>query len=195
MSVMKFDASQVLRTLDDLPRGPARRAIVRGLNKTAANVRTSASTAIRERRALSAKVVRDAMAIRKATKDNLVSSLVVTGRPIPLRDYKASQTKRGVTVKVSPGKRTLVSHAGNRAFIIDKIGGHVFARQGKERLPVKKLYGPSLPSTFIQEQVRAAWTATAKDALPKRLAEEVRFELARLDAKLSVRPGRSRPLK
>lgn len=183
MAVITFDVSQVLKNISEIPRGPARRAIVRGLNKTATNVRTSASVAIRAKRALSAKVVRDAMAIRKATNQNLVSSLVVTGRPIPLRDYKANQTKRGVTVLVTPGKRTLVQHKGNKAFTIDKIGGHVFARDGKSRLPVKKLYGPSLPSTFVQQEVRAAWTATANEALPKRLAEEMRFELSKMKAK------------
>lgn len=183
MATITFDVQKVIGNIGEIPRGPARRAIVRGLNKVAGNVRTSASTAIRQRRALSAKVVREAMAIRKATNQNLVSSLVVTGRPIPLKEYGANQTKRGVTVKVSPGKRTLVSHAGNRAFIIDKIGGHVFARQGKSRLPVKKLFGPSLPSTFVQEQVRRAWTATANDAMPKRLAEEMRFELSKLQSR------------
>lgn len=183
MAVITFDVRKVLGNVGEIPRGPMRRAAVRGLNKVVVNVRTSASTAIRQRRALSAKVVRDAMAIRKATNQHLVSSIVVTGRPIPLKGYKANQTKRGVTVAVTPGKRTLVSHAGNKAFIIDKIGGHVFARQGKSRLPVKKLFGPSLPSTFVQEQVRAAWTATAMDAMPKRLAEEMRFELSKLSAR------------
>jgi len=112
-----------------------------------------------------------------------VSSLIATGRPIPLRDYKANQTKRGVTVLVSPGKRTVVQHRGNKAFVINKIGNHVFAREGKARLPVKKLYGPSLPSTFIQQEVRAAWTATAQEALPKRLAEEMKYELSKMRAK------------
>lgn len=181
--VIRFDVSQVLKTLDEMPRGPARRAIVRGLNKTATNVRTSASSAIRKRRALSAKVVRDALAIRKANNQKLVSSIVVTGRPIPLRDYKARQTKKGITAQVSPGKRKLVSHRGNAAFFVQKIGGHVFARQGRDRLPIKKLYGPSLPSTFAQEEVRKAWTATAVEVMPKRLAEEMRFELS----KISVR--------
>lgn len=181
MSIITFDASQVISTLSYLPRGPLLRVIVRGLNKTAGNVRTSASGAIRQRRALSAKVVRDALAIKKATKDNLVSSLVVTGKPIPLKDYQASQTKRGVTAKVSPGKRKLVSHRGNRAFIVDKIGGHVFAREGKPRLPIKKLFGPSLPATFLQQQVKQAWTAAANDALPKRMAEEAKYELSKLN--------------
>lgn len=181
--VIRFDADRVIRAIGGLPTGPARRAIVRGLNKTAANVRTSASSAIRKRRALSASVVRDAMSIRKATKERLVSSLVTTGRPIPLRDYKARQTRKGTTVAVSPGKRKLVDHKGNRGFIIQKIGAHVFAREGKQRLPVKKLFGPSLPSTFVQEEVRRAWTATANDAMPKRLAEEMRFELSKLNGR------------
>ena len=183
MAVITFDVSQVLKNIGEIPRGPARRAIIRGLNKTATNVRTSASSAIRKKRALSAKVVRDAMAIRRANAQRLTSSIVVTGRPIPLRDYKANQTKRGVTVLVTPGKRTLVQHRGNRAFVIDKLSGHVFAREGKGRLPVKKLYCPSLPSTFLQQEVRAAWTSTARDAMPKRLAEEMRYELSRLRAK------------
>jgi hypothetical protein len=183
MAVITFDVSQVLKNIGEIPRGPAKRAIIRGLNKTATNVRTSASSAIRKKRALSAKVVRDAMAIRKATAQRLTSSIVVTGRPVPLRDYKARQTKRGVTVLVTPGKRTLVQHQGNKAFVISKIGNHVFAREGKERLPVKKLYGPSLPSTFVQQEVRAAWTATAQEVMPKRLAEEMRFELLKMGSK------------
>lgn len=176
---IRFDASRVIGNIESLP-ARARRAISRGLNKTAGNVRTTASSAIRKRRALSAKVVREALAIRKASPDRLVSSLVVTGRPIPLRDYKARATKKGVTAHVSPGKRKAISHRGNRAFIVQKLSGHVFAREGKERLPIKKLFGPSLPSTFVQQEVKAAWTATARDALPKRIAEEVRFELSKM---------------
>jgi hypothetical protein len=183
MAVITFDVSQVLKNIGEIPRGPARRAIVRGLNKTATNVRTAASVAIRGKRSLSAKVVKDAMAIRKANAQSLVSSIVVTGKPIPLRDYKARQTKKGVTVLVTPGKRTLVQHHGNKAFTIGKLGGHVFARQGKARLPVKKLYGPSLPSTFLQQEERAAWTAKAQEVMPKRLAEEMNFELSKLRAR------------
>jgi hypothetical protein len=178
--IIRFDVSKVLATLDEMPRGPARRAIVRGLNKTTTNVRTSASSAIRRRRALPAKVVRDAMGIRKANAQRLVATIVVTGKPIPLRDYKARPTRKGVTAQVSPGKRKLVSHRGNAAFIVQKLSGHVFARQGKARLPIKKLFGPSLPSTFVQEEVRRAWTATAREAMPKRLAEEMRYELSKL---------------
>lgn len=176
--VIRFDVSDALKGLDEI-NSSFRRAISRGLNKTAANVRTAASVAIRQRRKLSARVVREAMGIKSATPSKLGASLTVTGKPIPLRDYAARQTKQGVTVAVSPGPRKLVVHRGNRAFILPSIGGHVFAREGKGRLPIKKLFGPSLPSTFIQAEVRRAWTATATEAMPKRIAEELRFELSK----------------
>lgn len=189
MPVVTFDASQVLRNVANLP-GAHRRAISRGLNKTAANVRTAASTAIRAKRSLSAKTVRQAFSIKQANPNRLVATLAITGRPVPLKDYKARETKRGVTVSVTPGGRKLIEHRGNRAFIIQKIGGHVFAREGKTRLPVKKLFGPSLPATFLNEEVRRAWTTAAQDALPKRLIEEIRFELNRMQDRAARRASR-----
>lgn len=189
MAIITFDASQVLGNIAEMQRG-ARRAVSRALNKTAGNVRTAASKAIRQKRSISASAVRNALAIRRSGETHLVASLVVTGRPISLKDYKAKQTKRGVTVQVSPGKRKLVQHRGNRAFIIAKIGGHVFAREGKTRLPVKKLFGPSLPATFLNEEVRAAWTTAAQEALPKRLQEEINFELKKLEAQAAARGAR-----
>lgn len=163
--------------LRELPERRANVALARALNKAAANVQTSASVAIRRKRALRARVVKEAFRIVKATKDNLRASLVLTGRPIPLRDYGARQTKKGVTVAVSPGPRKLVSHRGNRGFIVGSLSGHVFARQGDERLPIKKLFGPSLPATFVQDEVRTAWEATARDAIVKRTIEEARYEI------------------
>lgn len=180
MALITFDMRTVNANFSALSGKTLNRVAVRTLNKVATNVRTGASTAIRKRRALSAKAVRDAMSIKKATPEKLESSLVVTGRPIPLKGYKARQTKKGVYVNVSPGGRKLVTHAGNNAFIVDNIGGHVFAREGKKRLPIKKLFGPSLPSTFLQEQVKAAWTAVAKDVMLKRAAEELKYELGKL---------------
>jgi hypothetical protein len=179
MAVVTFDASQVLKNVGNLP-GAHRRAVSRALNKTAGNVRTAASVAIRAKRSLSAKTVRQAFSIKQANPNRLVATLAITGRSVPLKDYKARQTKRGVTVSVTPGSRKLIEHAGNRAFIINRIGGHVFARQGKARLPVKKLYGPSLPATFLNDEVRRVWTTAAQEALPNRLREEIRFELDRV---------------
>jgi hypothetical protein len=177
--VITFDLSDVKKYGLDVRQKLIPAAASRAINKTLTNVRTEANKQIREERALSASTVRNALAIKRATKLLLIGELIASGRPIPLREYQARQTKAGVTVKVSPGGRKLVSHAGNKGFIVSKIGGHVFAREGKSRLPIKKLYGPSIPSTFIKAKVLAALDRVASSSWQKRIAEELRYELSK----------------
>lgn len=174
--IIRFNTKDVQSAIRSIPAKYLIPATVRALNKVAANVRTASGRAIRQRRALSASVVNKAMSIRRATRGTLTSSLFVTGKPIPLKDYKARQTRRGVTVSVTTGTRKLIPSA----FIVETLSGHVFTRTGKKRLPIEKLVGPSLPSTFLQENVRLAWLTVARDAMVKRSAEELRFELSKL---------------
>jgi hypothetical protein len=178
-TLITFNTKDVQANIGSIPKKILIPATVRALNKVAANVRTASGRAIRQRRSLNASVVNKAMAITRATRSTLRSSLRVTGRPIPLKDYKARQTRRGVTVSVTTGTRKLVKSA----FIVETLSGHVFSRTGKGRLPIEKLVGPSLPSTFLQESVKLAWLTVAKDAMVKRNAEELRFELSKLRKK------------
>jgi hypothetical protein len=176
---VKLDVEKVKRNLSDIQRKKVPVAAARALNKTIGNVRTQANKSIRQERALSAKVVRDALSISKATRASLVASLVASGKTIPLREYQARQGKRGVTVKVTPGRRKVVVHAGNKAFQIDKFGKHVYVREGKGRLPIKKLYGPSIPATFVKDKVVHAMNAVGGENWPKRFSEELAFELSK----------------
>lgn len=178
---IQIDTRRVDELLRTLPDKYARPALVRALNKAAENVRVAASKAIREKRSLSAKTVRDAFSLDRANPSKLVATIKVTGKPVPLKEYKARQAKRlGVSVMVTPGARKRINYNGNKAFISDRMGGHVFAREGKERLPIKQLFGPSLPSTMLNAEVRKAWEATAQDAMIKRTTEEVGHELRKL---------------
>lgn len=177
---IRGDLTEIKRSLTELQQTKVPTAAARALNKTIGNVRTQASKSIREERALSAKVVRDALTVKKATKTNLVASLTASGKPISLREYQARAGKRGVTVKVSPGGRKLVAHAGNKAFAVNKFGGHIYARTGNKRLPIKKLYGPSIPATFLKDKVVEAMERVGGENWPKRFAEELGFELSKL---------------
>lgn len=179
VTLITFDAAQVQAYLRQLPEALAIKATIRALNKAAVNVRTASVAAVRKHRALSARAIRDGITIERASKVKLYSQLKVSGRPVSLKEYGARKGARGVSVLVTPGRRKLVHHHGNTAFIADSIGGHVFAREGQARLPIRKLFGPSLPSTFTQDAVRRVWTDKAAEAMVKRMAEEVRFELLR----------------
>lgn len=187
---ISIDSKAVDRILSELPDKYARPALSRALNKTAANVRTAASRAIRERRGLSTKAVNDALTVRRSTPRTLLAQLHVTGKPIPLKEYKARAGKRGVTVAVTKGARKRVVVGGIKAFISEQIGGHVFARTErfrtggpKDSRKIKKLFGPSIPATFVNAEVRQAWEATAKDSIIKRTQEEVRYELMKIEQK------------
>lgn len=157
----------------------ARNAAVRAINKTIGNVRTEAVKLVRLNRALSASTVRNAFVVTRATRNSLTAAIVGSNKPIPLRDYGARQTRKGVSVKVG-GTRKLVTFAGNRSFIVDKISGHVFARKGKRRLPIKKLYGPSIASAANAAVIQAL-ERMGKETFRRRYAEEVRFERIRME--------------
>lgn len=177
---VRLDLTEVKRWATDVQKRKVPTAAARAINKTLTNVRTEASKQIRKERALSASTVKDALTIRRATKLLLFGEVIASGRPIPLKEYQARETRAGVTVKVTPGKRKLVKHAGNKGFIVHKIGDHVFARTGKERLPIKKLYGPSIPATFIKQRVLDVLDRVAGESWQKRFAEELRYEFSKL---------------
>jgi hypothetical protein len=174
---VKLDVADLKRQFAGLEKATTA-AMVRSLNKTAVSVRAEAVKLIRGRRALKAKTIREAIAIRKATKALLIAEVIVSGRPIPLREYAARQTKRGVTVNVV-GRRQLVKPDGIPTFQIARFGNHVYVREGKKRLPIRKLYGPSLPSALGQQAIEAALVRIATTTFRKRFREEMAFELRR----------------
>ena len=171
------DLSQLKRAFSHLSGKGTRAATSRALNKAGVNMRTDAIRVVREKRALKAKTIRDAFTIIKASAARLIVDLIARGRPIPLREYGATQTQRGVTVRVTKGaKRAVVVHQGNRAFAVQKYGDHVYAREGKARLPIKKLYGPSIPTALTNEAAQHAILRKGQTSFLARLKEELRFE-------------------
>ena len=55
-------------------------------------------------------------------------------------------------------------------FIVEKLGGQVFKREGRARLPIRKLWGPSLPIKLVRGASPAAFEKLAAADLPQRLA-------------------------
>ena len=58
----------------------------------------------------------------------------MSGAHIPLAEFHARQTRRGVSA--APwGQRRVFPHT----FIVEQLGGPVFKREGNARLPIRKL--------------------------------------------------------
>lgn len=179
----KVDISKAIKKL-----GAAQypKAIARALNKTATTARAQAGRNIRDAGyGIKVGAVKDAISIRRASPTELRSVVRATGRPIPLIKYSARQTAKGVTVAVKNGRK-LITHA----FIATMGSGHkgVFIRTGNAHkkvrkngrviqsgLPIKELFGPSIPSAFANDVVQEAVIGAIRDRFPVVLRQELKF--------------------
>ena len=139
------------RNLPDL----AKKQIPKAVNRTLNRVGTAASRAalrdVATQAGTTQKRVRQGgfwVNLRSRTR-TLVYKIKVRYGAIPLKAFQPRQTKQGVTAK-SWGQRRLYKSA----FKSEKLGGHVFVREGKRRLPIKKLWGPQPSRLALSDQTR-----------------------------------------
>lgn len=171
----KWDRSQIAA----LENGPMRGALKRALRKAGAtalrDMRSEASKRIRTRKRIRVSYIRRAMTMRRPKGSDIAGmewALQFSGEPVPLSAYPHRQTKKGVTVEVNKGKRTLLKGS----FKATMKSGHkgVFARKGKARLPIGERFG-SRPvdamlhageAEAVAERGGASFAATFARVLP-----------------------------
>ena len=83
--------------------------------------------------------------------------------------YKAKKRKQGVFVSIKKGSGDIVP----RSFA---YSGTFFQREGKERLPIKRLFGPAVPQLFGNDAIKGEIAAEAM----KKYEERLRHEIGRL---------------
>lgn len=166
--------------------GEQQKAVVRALNKTAMQARTAASQEVRAAGYnIKSSAIKSSFSITRATRGNLVVVLKSTGRPVALINYGARQGKNGVSVQVKAGRSVL-----RHAFIATMPNGHrgVFERTGKQHkkvkrngkvirsgLPIKELFGPSIPQSLANDAVQKALMAKIRQKFPQVLKHELAF--------------------
>jgi len=170
-----------------MARAQSQKALVRALNKTATTAKAEAARQIRDAGyGLKIAAIKDSFSIRRASKASLVAAIRATGRPVPLIKYGARQTKKGVSVNVLQGRKLIAG-----AFIATMPSGHigVFMRQGGTHkrvvrnglamwsgLPIKELFGPSVPAAFANKVVMAALKSVIQERFAVVLTQELRYE-------------------
>jgi hypothetical protein len=125
---------------------------------------------------------------RLVTRGRLVDATerLVAPAGIPLRDYGARFTKRGVTYSITKGKK----HFLRSGFRNEALGGsHVFrrARVGSGRLagrlPIEKRFGPGLP--YLMQNREIAYQG--RQHFQRRVAKEIEKEEARAFKRAGLR--------
>ncbi len=127
IKMLDEDKYKVLWTLAQI-KGVTPLVLMRSMNNTMQGVRTDVSSEIRAIITTGKSDVDKSIGITKANKETLSGAVVISGRLLPLLDFGARQTQKGVSVQIRKDhKRAVLSGA----FIATMKSGHkgVFWRE------------------------------------------------------------------
>lgn len=187
LSVRLEGGNRLNRKLTALEREVLPKSSARALNRTATTARKEAVKDVRIAMGIKASPVRGAMLIIRATAKKLVAIIKVSGAPLSLRHFGARQVRKGVSHKAY-GRRQIAKGAfmalpgTNRKGTSSTIP-QAFTRKRGTRLPIKKLWGPSIPKTMADDAILNKLHALINRVYPERLERELKFFVSRLAAK------------
>lgn len=161
--------------IDLLNAFPERVAIAtrRSINRAIDGINTDSARIIREKYNIKKRSINIGIKKLKATGKSLNGKVEIGGRPISLKEFNPRpnrigirRPKEGITISIRRGERTLY-----KGSFLDRRG-NIFVRKGKERLPIKKLYGPRLYQ-MIDDNSRVGIRDMAKERLLKAFTHEM----------------------
>lgn len=157
--------------------GGAKRAIVSAINRTLSHARTNVSKRIREVLDLKKSEVDDRIKIAsKPQGDDFSGSIRISYEPVPLSRFPHSVTKRGVFVSIFKGQ---TRQRFRRMFSPAKFKT-LFERKGKERMPIKKAFGPAVVTAFdLTPNLSDQALADIAEFLHKTLVSKIEWQLAK----------------
>lgn len=167
--------NDVRNRLGDLSSKKANIVIYRSLNRAMTTVAARVSQEVRKDYNIKAGDIKATLEKTRATRTNLAAIVKSKGEPVPLDRFKLTprkaQPKRKKPIKVGVKKDGMkeILHA----FVADINGIKVFKRKGKSRLPIKRLFGPSIPQMIGNEEVRLKINKAGQEMFYKRLDHEI----------------------
>ncbi|ADO83715.1 phage tail protein [Ilyobacter polytropus] len=174
-----------IRVADYMLKGVSKgvvKSLYRSLNRANSTAKTTLSKEIRKRYYVKAKTVKKDVSVIKANSSSMNSGIRVKGYLLPLSSYKVL-SRKGKKVKISVKKGGRVK-TFKRAFTSNvaarskggEVSTHfgVFERVNSSRLPIRQLYGPSVPEMANNSEVKEAANKSAQTMFDKRFDHEVR---------------------
>lgn len=160
----------------------ARRVMARAINRGLTAGRVQAAREAVKNYAIKQKQVNEKARVRRTKPSELEAELTFSGPALNIADFDVKPKKP------QPAKRpilraTIGKSSGQRpykgAFLIPVRSGTVkaFRREGKDRLPIKPVYGPSIPTLVGGEKVREAVQERVAEVVLTRLSHEINREL------------------
>jgi Prophage minor tail protein Z (GPZ) len=143
-------------------------AIQRAINHTGDKALTAVTRTLAKQTGVKYRAVRRALTAKRAWPGKATYTISSRGGYLSLKEFEPRQTRSGVSVNVW-GKRRVFP----RAFIVPRLGGHVFVRVGTARTPLHKMWGPALPAELVKAETADIFLSTVSSELPIRIAHEL----------------------
>ncbi|MGH0004081.1 phage tail protein [Pseudovibrio ascidiaceicola] len=144
----KIEDREVREMAERLSEKRLNQAFATAINSTLTTVRVQATKMVRKQVSIEAKYLKRSFRIVKAKADNLSGVVVGFGAGLPLKAFKPRKRRKGFSAKLWGERKVFKT-----AFEVQKIGNHIFIRKGKDRLPIKKLYGPGVGHILSQKSL------------------------------------------
>lgn len=174
ISVPERQLNAIEQQLEHIPRQTPH-IVRRALNRSLTTMQTAAKKEVRTRYHIKAGDIQSHLTSEKATTSNLQVRLAGKGSAIPLDRFKYSpktaNPKRKKAINVAVKKNGNKALPG--AFLTDLSGNKIFKRLGKKRLPIERLYGPSVPQMMENENIPNLVTDEGMKTFDTRVNHEV----------------------
>ncbi|MGG3448634.1 phage tail protein [Domibacillus aminovorans] len=153
----------------------APQVISSALNRALTNVTSNISKETRQKYNIKAADIKSTLEKTRASKTSLNAIVRSRGSLIPLDRFKVSPRKvtpkRKASIKIGVKKNGMKTLSG--AFVADINGLKVFRREGRKRLPIDRLFGPSVPQMLKSEEIRERINREGQDTFYRRLDHEI----------------------
>ncbi|WP_106494888.1 phage tail protein [Lentibacillus sp. Marseille-P4043] len=150
-------------------------AISKAINRAVTNINSNVKKEVRKGYNIKAGDIGATLTKTRATKSALRAKVQSSGELIPLDRFKVSpktvNPKRKSPIKIAVKKSSVSAVMG--AFVADINGRKVFQRTGDSRLPIKRLFGPSVPQMIGNDEVHKEIEKQGQETLKKRLDHEI----------------------
>lgn len=148
--------SDIIKRLGEKSEYAIRKAVDEVGNKTKTQVIRAVSKQAGVKVGRARGVIHSAQAMGTGSGAYTITARDVT---MSLKEFSPRQTSKGVSAKPWNVKRV---------FPHTFFGphGHVFVREGKAQLPIKKLWGPNIPKEMVKDQAERVFFSNVDTLLP-----------------------------
>ena len=158
--------------------------IANSLNRSISNIKANVPKEVRKDYHAKSADIKATLKVFKASASKLQAEVKSSGKTLGLDKFKVSpmtaNPKRKSQLKIAVKKSGTKQILG--AFIANINGTKVFQRDGKARLPISRLMGPSVPQMIGKEKKVNKITQDAYSTYETRTTHEINRLLSRMGA-------------